>query len=84
MSSFKADIIVNSASSNLDMAANACAFDSSEVAGQSLQEECTAWVATNGQLPTYTFAETNGGRLNCKRVLHAVCEKYNGQESENV
>ena len=66
------------------MSANACALDLREAAGQSLQEECTAWVEANGHLPPYNFAETNGGKLNCKRVLHAVCEQYNGQESENV
>jgi len=77
-----ADVIVNSASEDLDLSRNPCANSLSKSAGQSLQSECTAWVASNGQLPAYSFAETKGGKLKCTKVLHAVCAQYSGQDSE--
>ena len=75
---------MNTTTTNLDLSSNPCARAVSKNAGKSLQDECTAWVEANGQLPAYSFAETNGGMLKCKRVLHAVCAKYNGKESEAV
>ena len=75
---------MNSTSSDLDLSKNPCANSLSKSAGQSLQAECTAWVASNGQLPVYSFAETKSGKLKCTKVLHAVCAQYSGQDSEKV
>ena len=75
---------MNTSSTDLDLSRNPCARAVSENAGQCLQEECTAWVEANGKLPAYSFAETNGGMLNCERVLHAVCAQYTGKVSEAV
>jgi len=78
-----ADVIVNSTSPDLNLSKNPCARSLSNAAGRSLQAECTAWVESNGQLTAYSFVETKGGNLKCRKVLHVACGQYNGQESEN-
>ena len=68
----------------MELSKNPCARDLSRAAGKKLQEECTAWVQSNGAVPSYSFAETSGGKLKCQLVLHAVCGHYDGQNSEKV
>lgn len=52
--------------------------------GQSLQDECTAYVNRNGNLSAGDIVATGPGKLQCKKVVHTVGMAYNGVQSEKV
>ena len=48
------------------------------VAGQTLQDECTAHVQQHGNVKEWSFATTGPGNLKCKHVIHTVAAGYDG------
>ena len=74
------DVIVNSASSDLDLSKNASAKALSNAAGPALQQECKAI----GKVNTGDIVVTSGGKLNCKHVFHTSCATWNQQSGEQV
>ena len=75
---------MNSASDDFDLSKHSFAHGLSKTAGEHLQVECSALVRDNEKAPEYSFAEVNGGKLQCKRVFFASCGKYAGEDSEKV
>ncbi|XP_015749699.1 PREDICTED: poly [ADP-ribose] polymerase 14-like [Acropora digitifera] len=66
----KADIIVGTAASNLNLNQNPCARALRDAAGPCLQQECSRI----GQVATGDIAVNNStGKLHCKAVIFAVC-----------
>ena len=77
----KADVLVNSASSDLTNPTK-CGKDLNKVGGLSFLLACN----THRSISKGAVVRTSGGRLACKFVLHAVCcswDNYQG-ESEKV
>lgn len=74
------DVIVNSASSDLDLSKNASAKALSDAAGPTLQQECRAI----GKVNTGDIVITSGGNLKCKHVFHTSCATWNQQSGEQV
>lgn len=74
------DVIVNSASSDLDLSKNASAKALSNAAGSTLQQECKAI----GKVNTGDIVVTSGGKLDCKHVFHTSCAAWNQQSGEQV
>jgi len=74
------DVIVNSASSDLDLSKNASAKALSIAAGPALQQECKAI----GKVNSGDIVVTSGGKLNCRHVFHTSCATWNQQSGEQV
>lgn len=68
---FDGDAIVNAANSRL---AGGGGVDGAihRAGGPAILEECQAWVAVNGPLPTGQAMATSGGELRARLVIHTV------------
>lgn len=78
ISLYQANILVGTASGNLNLDQNPCAMALSRAAGQGLQRECnTKKPVAVGDIAV--LSQT--GRLNCQAVIFAICCDWNdGQE----
>ena len=52
--------------------------------GQSLQDECTAYVTKNGSVPCGEVVVTGPGAIRCNKIIHTVGPVYDGKRSEKV
>ncbi|MDH4139104.1 MAG: O-acetyl-ADP-ribose deacetylase [Coriobacteriia bacterium] len=75
-----ADAIVNAANSQLARGGGVCGAIHA-AGGPSIAEECRAWVAEHGAVPTGGAAITTGGRLPARFVVHAVGPVWHGGSS---
>jgi O-acetyl-ADP-ribose deacetylase (regulator of RNase III) len=69
------DAIVNAANNQLWAGGGVCGAIHRR-AGKRLAEECAAFVAKHGEVPTGEAAMTGGGKLPAKHVVHAVGPVY--------
>eukprot|EP00112_Aurelia_sp_Birch-Aquarium-sp1_P008660 Seg196.2 transcript_id=Seg196.2/GoldUCD/mRNA.D3Y31 product=Poly protein_id=Seg196.2/GoldUCD/D3Y31 len=66
------DVIVNSTSRDLRLSGNACSRSLLRVAGQNLQQSCSAHISSFGIVKDWSLVPTDGGSLDCKKVFHLV------------
>lgn len=78
---FKGDAIVNAANKQLKGGGG---VDGAihRAGGPEILDECQAWVAKHGQLPTGQAMLTTAGKLPAKAVIHTVGPVWNGKEEE--
>ena len=70
----QADVLVNSANSNLKYP-TACGYALIQVGGEQFNEACQRFTNINsGEIEC-----TSGGNLSCKHVIHAVCGDWDGE-----
>lgn len=72
----QADVIVNTASKELNLTQGAVSNSIQQVAGPNLQTECKT-KAPNG-LKAGDMITTAGHNLQCKHVYHVVCDSWDG------
>ena len=75
---------VNTTNASLDLSRGAVAQSLLKAGGPALQDECTAYHRTNGDVAEWDIATTAGADLKCKHVIHTVCTQYDGAASEQV
>ena len=75
---------VNTTNASLDLSLGAVAQSLFKAGGPALQDECTAYQRTNGDVAEWDIATTAGADLKCKHVIHTVCSEYDGAASEQV
>ena len=80
----QADVYVNTAADNLDLHQGAVATSFLQAGGQSLQDECTAYVTNNGRVHCGEIVVTRPGAIHCNRIIHTVGPTYSGKASEKV
>eukprot|EP00118_Oscarella_pearsei_P009646 m.56240 g.56240 ORF g.56240 m.56240 type:complete len:2135 (+) comp34579_c0_seq4:365-6769(+) len=71
----KVDVIVNSASQDLDMNAAQASKAVARAAGPKLQEECSARKKSSGPLTQGDLFVTSGYQLPAQHVIHMLCPK---------
>ncbi len=76
----KTEAIVNAANSHL-IGGGGVDGAIHDAGGPSILQECRAFVAEHGTLPTGSAILTNGGRLAAKYVIHCVGPIYRGGEN---
>ena len=75
---------VNTAGESLNLCQGAVAASFLKASGQSLQDECTAYVRKNGKVPCGEVVVTGPGAIHCSKIIHTVGPVYNGKPSEKV
>ncbi|XP_028392341.1 LOW QUALITY PROTEIN: protein mono-ADP-ribosyltransferase PARP14-like [Dendronephthya gigantea] len=80
LSTYKADVLVNTTGENLKLDSNPCGKALSNEAGPTLQAECSRI----GSLKVGQVAVTTGGNLLCDEVYHVVCVQWSGGQGEQV
>ncbi|XP_028392772.1 protein mono-ADP-ribosyltransferase PARP14-like [Dendronephthya gigantea] len=80
LSTYKADVLVNTTAENLRLDSNPCGRALSNQAGPTLQAECSRI----GSLKVGQVAVTTGGNLLCDEVYHVVCVQWSGGQGEQV
>jgi len=78
---FQADILVGTATSNLNLTQTPCARALSQAAGPSLQQECT----NIGHVAVGDIVVNNQpGNLKCKAVIFAICSEWDNGEGKKA
>ncbi|XP_038045720.1 protein mono-ADP-ribosyltransferase PARP14-like [Patiria miniata] len=79
----KADVIVNTAGSDLNLDFGLVSRAILQAAGDALQQECDKAIAVRGKVPSGSFVETGAGKMtNCKKIFHCVIARYHSNASE--
>ena len=78
------DVYVNTTNPSLDLSFGAVAQSLLKAGGPALQDECTAYHRTNGDIAIWDIATTEGPGLNCKYVIHTVGGDYEEAASQQV
>lgn len=77
----KADVLVGTASEDLQLHKNPCARALSEAAGHTLQQQCSKV----GPVAVGDIAVLNQtGNLNCQTVIFAACSSWNNGRGKQV
>ena len=84
MTPTQVDVYVNTTNASLDLSRGGVAQSLFKAGGPALQDECTAYHHTNGNVAEWDIATTAGADLKCKHVIHTVCTQYDGAASEQV
>ena len=84
MTPTQVDVYVNTTNASLDLSRGGVAQSLFKAGGPALQDECTAYHRTNGNVAEWDIATTAGADLKCKHVIHTVCTQYDGAASEQV
>ncbi|KAL3842605.1 hypothetical protein ACJMK2_020598, partial [Sinanodonta woodiana] len=78
----KVDVIVNPANTDLNHSGGLARVIVEE-GGEKIQDDCNEFIQGNGPLDVSKVYVTDGGRLRCKNIIHAVGPKWQtGQDSE--
>ncbi|XP_028392654.1 protein mono-ADP-ribosyltransferase PARP14-like [Dendronephthya gigantea] len=80
LSTYKADVLVNTTGESLNLDSNPCSKALSNEAGPILQTECSKI----GKLQPGEVAVTKGGNLLCDDVYHVVCVQWSEGQGEQV
>ncbi|XP_028392657.1 protein mono-ADP-ribosyltransferase PARP14-like [Dendronephthya gigantea] len=80
LSTYKADVLVNTTGENLNLDSNPCSRALSNEAGPTLQAECRKI----GKLKLGEVAVTKAGNLLCDEVYHSVCVQWGEGQGEEV
>ena len=75
---------VNTTNPSLDLSRGAVAQSLLKAGGPALQDQCTAYHSSNGDVAVWDIATTGGPGLNCKYVIHTVGGDYEGAASQQV
>ena len=78
------DVYVNTTNTSLDLSHGAVAQSLLKAGGPVLQDKCTAYHCTNGNVAVWDIATTGGPGLNCKYAIHAVGGDYEEAASQQV
>jgi len=76
------DCIVNAANGRLAHGGGVAAAIS-KAAGLQMDQECDAWIAEHGQVPTGGAVATTAGKLRFKGIIHAVGPMMGQGDEEN-
>lgn len=80
----KADVIVNTTSASLNLNNGMVSAVLSKAAGPGMQNECTNYVQSRGNIAVGDFAPTGGHNLSCRNVYHCVGGPFAGGSGSQV
>ncbi|XP_028398971.1 protein mono-ADP-ribosyltransferase PARP14-like [Dendronephthya gigantea] len=76
------DIIVNTATNDLNLTRNPSSKAILDEAGSALKTFCVKWIEDNGLVNEGDFAITDGAKLKCKKVFHVKCPRWTADQGE--
>lgn len=81
--SFQAEAYVNTTSSDLVLTSGAVSKSILNAAGQTLQDECSKHVSSNGKLQPGDIVVTGAGNIPCKHIIHTAGSNYDNSNTSN-
>ena len=78
------DVYVSTTNASLDLSRGAVAQSLLKAGGPALQDKCTAYHRTNGDIAEWDIGTTEGAGLKCKHVIHTVGGQYKRAASQQV
>ena len=83
----QAEVYVNTTSTDLILSNGEVSKSILKAGGQAIQDECTEYISTNGNVEAGEIVVTGPGNIPCKFIIHTAAARYNilnTSESETV